>query len=558
MICCFNRCYRVLSCLALLVAILLGVGCGSERDAKERVARAESLRIDSPEEAMELLRGVSLEDFSSKRERAHYALVRSEVYYYNFMDITADSLAKPMMEYYLESDGHAERVRALLQCSFVSKSNGRLAEAMVALLEAEESIAEVDDMRLKGLLYRTKADIYSEGCLFANALDEYSKAKVCFECEGLEYHSASVSYDMGGMLIQLREFDRAEEVLGEALEYATTAENWEFMCGVLHELLDLSIYRDDYEACRRYLDSFAEYDVLLFGDAHYHAVLAMVMSKDGRVDDALRIVAEAETMEDNEWADVEYARYIIYRNAGDTEQALNWQERSKHAQDRLMLEVLKQPVLNVEVEMLQHNLKAERRERELVAERNAVIFVCVAIAIVAIVLFAWYRIRRKNREIAQYVEMVSELQLTLRTLPEEMAHSVGALYRDRFVELNDLCETYYEHSGSSRHKSMVFNKLAQTIDAIKSDSVRVAELEEAINKYRGGLLRKLDEVLPKLNERDRRVALYLFAGFSNRAISIFIDSDPVAVSKIRYNIKQKIKNSGAEGTEVLIEALSEK
>lgn len=223
-----------------------------------------------------------------------------------------------------------------------------------------------------------------------------------------------------------------------------------------------------------------------------------------------------------------------------------------------MLEVLKQPVLNVEVEMLQRNLKAERRERELVAERNAVIFVCVAIAIVAIVLFAWYRIRRKNREIAQYVEMVSELQLTLRTLPEEMAQSVGALYRDRFVELNDLCETYYEHSGSSRHKSMVFNKLAQTIDAIKSDSVRVAELEEAINKYRGGLLRKLDEVLPRLNERDRRVALYLFAGFSNRAISIFIDSDPVAVSKIRYNIKQKIKNSGAEGTEVLIEALSEK
>ncbi|MBR2160127.1 MAG: hypothetical protein IJ938_02305, partial [Clostridia bacterium] len=38
-----------------------------------------------------------------------------------------------------------------------------------------------------------------------------------------------------------------------------------------------------------------------------------------------------------------------------------------------------------------------------------------------------YRLRRKNREIAQYVETVSELQLTLRTLPLEMASSVTVL-----------------------------------------------------------------------------------------------------------------------------------
>ena len=55
-----------------------------------------------------------------------------------------------------------------------------------------------------------------------------------------------------------------------------------------------------------------------------------------------------------------------------------------------------------------------------------------------------------------------------------------------------------------------------------------------------------------------RVALYVFAGFSNRAIAIFIDSDPVAVSKIRYNIKQKIKNSEVADGEMLIAALTDK
>lgn len=549
---------RVVLPAMAVVVMLMTVGCGSDREAVRIVDEAERLLADNPEEALKTIRRVKFDDFKSEEHRARYALVCSEAYYYNYVDIADDSLARPMRNYYIDSHDHAERARALVQVALVERNRGALAEAMVALVEAEVSLEQSTNTRLEGLVHRTKGDIYSDGCLFANALEEYGAAKECFDALTLEYHAASLLYDMGGMLVQLRDFERAEEVLGEALQYAKEVENREFECGVLHELLDLSIYCDDYVACSQYLDTFTEDDCLLFGDAHYNAVRAMLLSREGRVAEALRLVDRAQTMEDNEWADIEYARYIIYRNAGDTDEALRWQERSKNAQDRLMLEVLEQPVLNVEVEMLQRDLRAERRERELVAERNAVIFAGAVILIIVIVLFAWYRLRSKNREIAQYVETVSELQLTLRTLPAEMSSSVGSLYRDRFVELNELCETYYDHSGSARHKNIVFNKLVQTIEAIKNDGKRLEELEAAVDEYRGGLMRRLNELLPRLSERDRRVSLYVFAGFSNRAIAIFIDSDPVSVSKIRYNIKQKIKNVGAEGTEVLVDALSEK
>jgi FixJ family two-component response regulator len=83
-------------------------------------------------------------------------------------------------------------------------------------------------------------------------------------------------------------------------------------------------------------------------------------------------------------------------------------------------------------------------------------------------------------------------------------------------------------------------------------------MEEAVNNYRNNLMQRLRNQVDKLNERDLRVALYVFAGFSNRAIAIFIDSDPTNVSKVRYNIKQKIKNSNAEDGDMLIQALSEK
>ena len=105
---------------------------------------------------------------------------------------------------------------------------------------------------------------------------------------------------------------------------------------------------------------------------------------------------------------------------------------------------------------------------------------------------------------------------------------------------------------------MVFNKLTDTLDSIKSDKHRLEELERAVDEYRDGLMMRLRRVLPRLSERDYRVALYSFAGFSNRAIAIFIDSDPVSVSKIKYNIKYKMKGMEGNDVDVVVAALSEK
>ena len=159
---------------------------------------------------------------------------------------------------------------------------------------------------------------------------------------------------------------------------------------------------------------------------------------------------------------------------------------------------------------------------------------------------------------AHYIEMVSELRDTLDSIPKDMASSVSELYRDRFSELNELCDIYYDHEGSTRNKSLVFNKLTETIEAIKSDNHRLSELEATVNNYRGGIMQRLREQMPKLSERDMRVALYVFAGFSNRAIAIFIESDPVSVSKIRYNIKQKIRSANIADGEILMAALTDK
>ena len=548
--------------IALVAVALLIAGCSS-REAIESIERAERLVEEQPEEALRIMEGVASDELRTEEDRAHYGLVYSEACYYNYIDVDVDSLTRPMMLYYLESDSHAERARAMFQHAVVAYNGGNHAEAMVALMEADKSLDNVANTKLRGSVERLKGDIYSEGCLYTNAYDAYVAARDCFAELGLEEHVKFLDYDIGGTLIQLRRFDEAKALLEGVLNYTEATENDRFTCAVTHELLDLSIYLDDYAMCRAYVELIEREGVLLYGEPHYMCVKAMLLAHDGELAEALALVDAAERMEEDvEWADVEYARYIIHRNVGDAERALYWQEQSKQAQDELIVAVLEQPVLNLQVDMLRADLEAEMRERELMHQRNVTIYIAVGVAVIIMIvglsLYARHRIRRKNREIANYVETIESLRNDIERIPRDMASSITALYRDRFSELNELCDIYYDHSGSSRHKSLVFNKVLETIEAIKGDSSRIDELGAMVNKYRNNAMQRLKGVLPRISERDYRVALYSFAGFSNRAISLFIDSDPVAVSKIKYNIKSKLKSANMADCEQLIALLSDK
>ena len=230
-----------------------------------------------------------------------------------------------------------------------------------------------------------------------------------------------------------------------------------------------------------------------------------------------------------------------------------------------MVDILAQPVLNYQINLLQSHLEREEqeqqailRERQLSQQRNIAIYISLTIIIIVVVANLRLRMAQKDRDIANYVAMIDELQLTRNDISQPMADAVDRLYNDRLKDLNRLCETFYEHSDTSRQVSKVFEEVRLTIESIKSDEARIAELERMVDSCRNNLMAKLREQCPKLNEKELRVALYSYAGFSSRAISIFVDSNPVALSKIKYRMKTKIKECGGPDAEMLIQNLTDR
>lgn len=550
---------RVILCGIVVGALAtLLVSCSSYTELSRAIDQAESLAEENPNKALEIISNIDKNQLRSSEITARYALIYSEVSYYNRMLANSDSLTRIAVAYYDKSNHHHERARAYFQHGMTLQLAGALPEAILALREAHNSLDNYKDNRLEGVVYRLEGDIYRASYLYRNSYNAYVEALQCFERENLPYHTHYTLYNMGQAATKMRQTDLAEKLFIEARDYAIEVGNKDFLCAILHEMCEIYFQLGDKEKFSETVELFDRYDCVLWFVSHYYAMKAMATSNAGDTESAKQY-AELATLDPSYDANaVERANYIICRNEGDNEGMVYWLTAMNERLRNSLLASAEQPVMNYQLDLL--NMTMERDEQQMRNMRHRMIAIYTIITMVLSILVAIMIHRRKQqkRDIQLYMETIHELQLTRQNTQEPLTDAVDKLYNDRLKDLNTLCETYYEHSDTSRHATKVFEQVRQTIEAIKSDEVRLAELESLVNSCRGGLMSKLREQCPKLNERELKVALYSFAGFSSRAICVFIDSNPTALSKLKYRIKTKIKESDATDAEQLISAISDR
>lgn len=547
---------RALGVAILLLCVVVGIKACVRDDAQLRIVdeACKIARTDS-EEALRLIRSVDRGALRSDEALARYALAYSEVCYYVGIDSDNDSLTRIAINYYDDRKEYEERVRAFYYHGLVKHTANQLPEAMLAYMEAESSLSEVDNPYLEGIVHRAKGDIYGEGCLYNNAYEEYMKSLDCFERAGLEEHIAYARYDLGRFALAQRKYEEAEEHLMAAYDYAIAVADMSFLQIVIYDLSELYVQQGEYERCAEVLDMHKSSGYEIYDLSHHNSLMAVMEAVEGNEAKAYEYIALAEESEPRNELLISYAKYCVNRVFCDYKEALTWLEWSNQRQDSTILSALEQPVLNYQIGMLQSTIESKEREAALIHQRNIAIYAIITCVVLALILFVYLRFQKKNRDIQYYMETINELQLTRNDGDKQLAEAVDHLYNDRLVDLNRLCETYYDHNDTARHATKVFEQVRQTIESIKSDEGRIAELEELVDNCRGGLMSKLRSQCPKLNERELRVALYSYAGFSSRAICIFVESNPVALSKIKYRIKTKIKECGGPDAEMLLSAM---
>lgn len=545
-------------CIAALASALLLASC-NDPEITNILDEASAIAEQQPERAKGLMQTIDKSAIHSEALMARYALVYSEVCYYNRMLVNSDSLTRIAVKYYDGTTHHAERARAYYQHAMVQSLAKENPAAILSFSKARESLKIAENKRLEGLIHRAEGDIYRQNDLYPTSYASYVKALECFSTLDLPYHTHYTMYNMGQVAIKTQDHATAESLFIDVCEYCIETNNLDLLCTALHEYCELYLIKEDEARFIETVEMFETYDCAFWLLSHYYSMKSIAHTFKGEFDEAREALATAEAQPSIDILAVERAKYYLNRDTNNHDLASESLVRIIRRLVDVIITAAEQPVLTNQVELLEAKIVEEERERQVIHIR---IFAVATISLIiagAGIYIAIVRRKRLQADVQHYMDMVTELQLTRKdSNSEPLSKAVDRLYNDRLSVLNSLCETYYDHSDTSRQATKVFDQVRNTINSIKSDEERLAELESLVNECRSGLMERLRGQCPKLNERELKVALYSFAGFSSRAICLFVDSNTVALSKMKYRIKSKIKESGAADAEMLISALTEK
>lgn len=535
---------RRLLLFAFALCALALAGCATDEHTAELIRRAESVVAEHPDSALNIVRSIDADRIRSRHDIAHYQLVMSEVYYYNIIDSDNDSITHPMAEYYMYSDIHSERARAMYQHALVKYNAKNNAEAMYYLIEAEKSLKHVDDPRLAGVIHRQKGEIYGVECLFDNALQEYKNAYVDFERCNLAYHRMVTKYDIGDLYSKKGEYDKAAEILTPLIDICIKEDETTFLISVLIASSFNSIKCGKIEECANNILLYEKYNESDFYEQQYHFIKAIFEARKKNKDVALASLTQALSYPLNDYVQAEYYAHLVYKELNCLDQALYYLDQSERRQDKIVREVLQQPVLNVHIDLLKNELDQKRHQLKY---NNTIVFTVVIVSILLIVtLLLYFRIRKvaQDRDIANYIAVINEMQQTVREKDNLMASMPTGHNLDDFINTNELCEILYTYGNSAQLSDKLAKSINGYIEMMRSNSEYIGRMESVVNRRFNNAFDELRVADVKLNDKELRYILYYMMGFSNRSLCVLLGVEPAAVSRLKYKVKTKLCDAG--------------
>lgn len=543
---------------ALVACVVVAVGCTTDRQTAEKIRHAEEIMMELPDSALRVVQSIDPEAVRGKHDRAHYQLVAAEAHYYCDLIPSRDSIAQPMFDYYIESDNHAERARALYQHALVMQSEGENARAMYSLLEAEKSLSHLDNPRLSGLVHRTKGEIYGSECLFQNALEEYQKSKECFDKAELPIHNAYALYNIANAYSKLRDYDNAIKYLLKSEEQFPENGYSLYQFETQIELCYNYLQIGDFDSCAEVHSRIDKSANIGYSYCDYYCIYAILSAHSGNFDDAKTYISKAKTEQIINPMQLAYSEYKIMKICGDDSDALTMYREMIAEQDKFVFNAINNSLLQSQVDLLSGQVASAKEIQQKTRHINYLFAIISATIVLLFIYYIRNRQRKHQAEIAQSMAIASELRNILTLKDSEILSQqniIEQLFASRFDTIDKLSCAYFEAQGFNNEKQRIYHEVSSLIDDISSDKKAIKKMEDFVDTYKDSLMTKFRSSIPNATEDDTQLFLYMALGFSPRAISIFMKKSVEAVYNLKSRLRHKIIKSNSQYKEKLLGAM---
>ena len=548
--------YRHILVWAVAILSLWEVSsCDNSLSRIPELAKAEHCMEAQPDSALAILQAVDTLQLTTEAQRAKYALLLSMALDKNVIDRTDFNVLQPAIDYYADHGTATDQLRTYYYQGRIYSNAGNNPDALKAFMKATDKVEDSDDTMTKARLYFAQIDIYMALLKFDKAEEVCQIAAEYFKEAGRSKSYANCMVAMINIYTLLGDREKANQYVAIArrlLPQMSPQIKKQFEDNSLIAISNIATKNETIQiAIEKYLKSYNEgnRDELALGNAFLtignydealkHLMLYPLYSSEEEIRYNILL---AQTFEAKGMYKESFEAYRKYVSLNDSMNVALFREDAQFIADRHQLEM----------QTLQ-----ERQTKHLVV-------VIAVFCILLLCLIFYYRFKSQKRKIAENMLMVSNLRELLKVKTEKsdrekselqnslatstiqsqsLQTAIDQLFEQRFATIDQLCNSYYEYQGTPHEKQKLYKDAMNLVVNLGNDAETLQEVEKFVNTYKDHLMERFRQTFPDLKPQDYQLYLYVVAGFSARAISIFMNEKLDVVYNRKSRLKRKLKTN---------------
>ena len=573
--------------LILLSFVILAVSsCGNDHHIYRTLKDVGTYISDSPDSAYNVLSGIDKKRISRYRTLAKYSLLMSIALDKKYIDVTEDTLIRPAVLWYERHGSDKDRMLAYYYHGRVYQNAEDYNQAIIAFSNAEKYAKTCEDDFYLGMIYRGMTRIYNAAY---NHAEEIRYSQLAYEYFLKIDNPSYAQYAMLDIALAYhnsRDFNKCITISEDICKIAIENNNTNLLSGALRAKMSALINKKNPDSRKAADIFFYMLDSLDYQPSiKDYGLLANAYSLSNRNAEAMNIVKELKDQvrnEDKISSSLIYnIEYKVAKNVGEYKKALTLFENVTFIQDSILSKTLSQSVINTQKDYF-------KRQAEYDAERlrmkNTIILLIVIASVftLASISYFWHRKvkdkeREKEFETARLMDRISEVRNELISLQREKDEQIGSLtralesenqeamsgfreqiyslYQTRFRFFDNICRQYYSFGMTAAKQKQIFKVVEENIGEV-SDDKEIMALEEIVDAFRGGVMKKLRAEFPRFKEEDFKVMCYWYAGFSPTAMCVFMKVDDINdIYKRKSRLKARIEKSESPNKDFFISQL---
>lgn len=515
---------------------------------------------NAPDSAYAILKSIKKDGITSKHMQAKYALLLSQALDKNYIDEVDTTLVMTAVKYYESHGSVRDHFLSLYYYGRVLYNMNESAQAMLEYTKAEQLLRNLDDSYLSGLLYTQMGNIYKLHYSYDRGVECYKNAYTNYNSCNKAYHKAHALMDIGLMYWGNKQLSEAEAYINQSLQEAKSLSYSSLMKTAMSNLISFYSQLHKYSKVKIILKELSLNGLTYWYQPNILQAIAKMHANDNNKDSSYYYMDEAysllRTMEDTiSW---NYDKGYIERMFGNYDVAYNQLFKAIDAQTCVIRDKLNHNILSIKMDYYKEQAKMVDYKRKIEKMR---MFACLLVVLVLALVFAIYlmnRIKRKNEEINNYLELAEELKFLNSQKEEDSAYlrssldannqyiykmkqQIDELFSIQNKLLSDFLDTYYyEMNELKENKGLVYQDLNRIIRKFNRSTIEKEKLEEIVNRYKNNVMQRIRQEFPNLKEEDYFILALFYAGFSAKAISLLTKKNTRRVYNIRYRIKKMI------------------